>query len=50
MDHTELLVEKLENGSFQFTARYDDENNRVIWPKMASVNLSQTNLALQLRQ
>jgi hypothetical protein len=50
MDHTELLVEKLENGSFQFTARYDDESNRVIWPKMASVNLSQTNLTLQLRQ
>ena len=50
MDHTELLVEKLGNGSFQFTARYDDESNRVIWPKMVSVNLSQTNLTLQLRQ
>ena len=33
MDHTELLVEKLENGSFRFTATYDDESNRVIWPK-----------------
>ena len=33
MDHTELLVEKLENGGFRFTATYDDESNRVIWPK-----------------
>ena len=33
MDHTELLVKKLEDGSFEFTAGYNDQSNRVIWPK-----------------
>jgi hypothetical protein len=32
-DHTELHVEKLSDGQFQFTAVYSDESNRVIWPK-----------------
>lgn len=48
MDHTELLVEKLANGSFQFTARYDDESNRVIWPKTPNTNQLQTNSPFQL--
>ena len=50
LDHTALLVTRLEDGDFQFKACYNDKSNRVIWPKMASVNLSQTNLTLQLRQ
>jgi hypothetical protein len=33
MDHTYLHVERLADGQFQFTAIYDDESNRVIWPK-----------------
>jgi len=48
MDHTELLVEKLANGSFQFTARYDDESNRVIWPKTPSTIQVQTNSPFRL--
>ena len=32
-DHTMLHVDQLPNGQFKFTARYDDESNRVIWPK-----------------
>lgn len=32
MDHTELIIEKLEDGNFKCTARYNDENQRVIWP------------------
>jgi hypothetical protein len=33
MDHTELNVERMADGSFQFTAMYNDESNKVIWPK-----------------
>jgi hypothetical protein len=33
MDHTELFVEQMPDGKFQFTATYNDESNRVIWPK-----------------
>jgi hypothetical protein len=33
MDHTELLVEQMPNGKFQFTATYNDQSNRIIWPK-----------------
>jgi len=33
MDHTLLLVEKVESGNFRFTARYNDGSNKVIWPK-----------------
>jgi len=32
-EHTMLIVERLTNGQFQFTAVYNDESNRVIWPK-----------------
>jgi hypothetical protein len=32
-DHTMLHVERLNNNQFEFTAIYDDESNRVIWPK-----------------
>jgi len=32
-DHTMFHVERLNNNQFEFTAIYDDESNRVIWPK-----------------
>ena len=32
-EHTSLNVERLANGQFQFTAVYNDESNRVIWPR-----------------
>ena len=32
-DHTMLHVERLPNDQFKFTAIYNDESNRVIWPK-----------------
>jgi hypothetical protein len=32
-DHTMLHVERLNNNQFEFTAIYNDESNRVIWPK-----------------
>jgi hypothetical protein len=32
-DHTMLHVERLTNGQFEFSAIYNDESNRVIWPK-----------------
>jgi len=33
MDHTDLEVERMSDGSFRFTAQYNDESSRVIWPK-----------------
>ena len=33
MDHTELYVERMSDGNFQFTAKYNDYSNKVIWPK-----------------
>jgi hypothetical protein len=33
MDHCELIVEKLSDGTYQVTAQYDDEHRRVLWPK-----------------
>lgn len=33
LDHTELYVKRMADGMFQFTAIYNDESNRVIWPK-----------------
>jgi len=33
MDRTELEVKHEDDGSYQFTARYDDDHIRVIWPK-----------------
>jgi hypothetical protein len=33
MDHTELEVHRMNDGSFKFVAHYDDEKSRVIWPK-----------------
>ena len=33
LNHTELRVEHMADGEFQFTAWYNDESNRVIWPK-----------------
>jgi hypothetical protein len=32
-DHTMLHVELLTNGQFEFNAIYNDQSNRVIWPK-----------------
>ena len=37
MDHTGLFIKRLTDGSFQFTARYNDESNRVIWPKASAL-------------
>ena len=51
-DHTELVVQKIEDGSFQFTARYNDNSNRVIWPVANTANhsRSKTNLTVHLTQ
>ena len=38
MDHTELYVERMADGSFRFTAMYNDESNKVIWPKTPVAN------------
>lgn len=50
MDHTELYVERMTDGNFQFTAMYNDYSNKVIWPKIPNTNNSQTNLPFQLHQ
>ncbi len=50
LDHTELYIERMADGEFQFTARYNDESNRVIWPKAPHTNHSTTNLPFQLIQ
>jgi len=34
-DHTGLEVERMADGSFRFTAGYNDQSNRVIWPKVS---------------
>ena len=41
MDHTELEVERMPDGHFRFTAYYNDESNRVIWPEIISSEDSQ---------
>ncbi len=33
MDHTELEVDRLPDGSFRFIAHYNDAQSEVIWPK-----------------
>jgi len=34
MDHTELEVDRLKDGSFKFIAHYDDgKDEKIIWPK-----------------
>ena len=33
MDHTYLKVQRMNDGDFRFTARYNDGKSRVIWPK-----------------
>ncbi len=33
LDHTFLEVLKTEQGDYRFTANYDDESSKVIWPK-----------------
>jgi hypothetical protein len=48
LDHTELYVERMVDGSFQFTAMYNDESNKVIWPKKPNSSNLQTNSSFQL--
>jgi hypothetical protein len=43
MDHTELDVERMTDGSFQFVAVYNNYSNRVIWPKTANGKNLQSN-------
>ena len=38
MDHCELVVERMADGTFQFTAGYNDYSNKVIWPKTLGKN------------
>jgi hypothetical protein len=38
MDHCGLLVKRIEDGTFQFTAGYNDYSNKVIWPKNIITN------------
>jgi hypothetical protein len=33
LDHTELQVHRLKDGSFQFVAQYNDATSKVMWPK-----------------
>lgn len=33
MDHTYLQVQKIDDANFKFTANYNDESSKVIWPK-----------------
>jgi hypothetical protein len=47
-DHTELDIKRMPDGSFQFTAMYNDESNKVIWPRATDTKNSQTNLTFQL--
>jgi preprotein translocase subunit SecE len=35
-DHTMLNAQRLTGNQFKFTAVYNDESNRVIWPKNIS--------------
>jgi hypothetical protein len=48
LEHTSLEVERMTDGSFRFTAEYNDESNRVIWPKTPEPKNSQTNSPSQL--
>ena len=36
-DHTLLHVERLAAGQLEFTAMYNDQSNRVIWPKASNL-------------
>ncbi len=38
-DHTDLEVDRLENGNFKLVAQYNDYKSKVIWPRE---NVSQT--------
>jgi hypothetical protein len=37
-DHTMLHVERLTNEQFRFTAIYNDNSNRIIWPRLQIEN------------
>jgi hypothetical protein len=42
MDHTDLEVDRLPGGTFQFIANYDDYKSEVIWPKRPNNSLQPT--------
>ena len=42
MDHTELEVDRLPDGSFRFIAHYNDAQSKVIWPKRPNQALERT--------
>ena len=42
MDHTELEVDQLPDGSFRFIAHYNDDKSEVIWPKRPNQALERT--------
>ena len=39
MDHTALFVERMSDGSFKFTARYNDAEERILTPHFHSGTL-----------
>ena len=42
MDHTELEIDRLEDGSFRFIAHYNDYESEVIWPKRPNQSMQPT--------
>jgi hypothetical protein len=42
MDHTELEVDQLADGTFRFVAHYNDHKNEVIWPKRPNQAMERT--------
>jgi hypothetical protein len=45
LDHTELEVDRLSDGSFKFIAHYNDQKSEVIWPR--ATHASKSNQAMQ---
>jgi hypothetical protein len=42
MDHTELEVDRLPDGTFRFIAHHNDARSEVIWPKRPNQALERT--------
>ena len=42
MDHTELEVDRLADGTFRFVAHYNDYKSEVIWPKRPNQAMERT--------
>jgi hypothetical protein len=42
MDHTELEVDRLADGTFRFIAHYNDYKSEIIWPKRPNQALERT--------